>query len=60
MVIQLSSRIKYRLAFEFGHYNRQLEKMGLKVSQGGDRGDRINFLHYGWQKLDKSTFNNYF
>ena len=32
----------------------------MKVSQGGDRGDRMNFFKYDWQKLDKSTVNNCF
>ena len=34
--------------------------MYLKVIQGGDREDRMNFFQFRWQKLEKSIFNNYF
>ena len=34
---------------------RHWKKLHLKASQGGDR---LNSLKIGWQKLDKSIFNN--
>ena len=42
---------------------RHRKNLHLKISQGGDRGDRgdrMNFSQDGWQKFDKSTLNNCF